>query len=79
MNSNVLQLGGLKSSHDMYKISQPITIMNHLTEVPCGVCPLIHRCFEGGDISPNNCSYYTKWLELAVEDTAVATAIDMSW
>ena len=62
------------STQDKYKLSKSINTMDHLTEIPCGVCPLINRCCEGGDVSPSNCEYYAKWLE-SIEDAPV----DMSW
>ncbi|GFR47134.1 hypothetical protein Agub_g8822 [Astrephomene gubernaculifera] len=34
-----------------------------LTDVPCGVCPVVGECQEGGVISPQTCVYYDKWLE----------------
>ena len=33
-----------------------------LSEVPCGSCPVFHDCCEGGQISPQNCQYFTEWL-----------------
>jgi DNA-directed RNA polymerase III subunit RPC6 len=33
------------------------------TSIPCGVCPVIDQCQEGGQISPQTCVYYQKWLE----------------
>lgn len=32
------------------------------SETPCGVCPVFHKCQEGGPISPERCDYYTQWL-----------------
>ncbi|KXZ56996.1 hypothetical protein GPECTOR_1g90 [Gonium pectorale] len=34
-----------------------------LTNVPCGVCPVMSECHDGGVISPQTCVYYDKWLE----------------
>ncbi|PNH06733.1 DNA-directed RNA polymerase III subunit RPC6 [Tetrabaena socialis] len=34
-----------------------------LTDVPCGVCPVVGECQDGGVISPQTCVYYDKWLE----------------
>jgi DNA-directed RNA polymerase III subunit RPC6 len=47
----------------MYKASKVVEPLNHFTQMPCGVCPVIDRCEEGGEISPATCAYYTKWLE----------------
>ena len=30
--------------------------------LPCGVCPVIGECVEGGKISPQTCLYYKHWL-----------------
>lgn len=34
-----------------------------LTSVPCGRCPVIDQCRDGGLISPQTCEYYQKWLD----------------
>lgn len=34
-----------------------------LTSLPCGRCPVIDQCRDGGPISPATCEYYQKWLE----------------
>ncbi|KAG6462254.1 hypothetical protein O3G_MSEX013153 [Manduca sexta] len=34
-----------------------------LVEVPCGVCPLIHKCSSQGLITPQDCNYITEWLD----------------
>eukprot|EP00878_Enallax_costatus_P015618 GHUV01016360.1.p1 GENE.GHUV01016360.1~~GHUV01016360.1.p1 ORF type:complete len:286 (+),score=79.01 GHUV01016360.1:781-1638(+) len=34
-----------------------------LTGIPCGVCPVMDQCHEGGQISPQTCIYYKSWLE----------------
>jgi DNA-directed RNA polymerase III subunit RPC6 len=33
------------------------------TALPCGVCPVMDQCREGGQISPQTCVYYQTWLE----------------
>ncbi|KAK1757811.1 DNA-directed RNA polymerase [Echria macrotheca] len=50
---------------------------NGLTEVPCGRCPVFELCGEGGPVSPSNCVYFVKWLDLedAVEGAAKPTLI----
>jgi DNA-directed RNA polymerase III subunit RPC6 len=47
-----------------YKVSKKITAPNHLTEMPCGVCPVVAQCREGGVISPSTCVYMNDWLSL---------------
>ncbi|VVC91530.1 unnamed protein product [Leptidea sinapis] len=34
-----------------------------LVQVPCGLCPLIHKCFSTGLITPKDCKYMSEWLE----------------
>lgn len=34
-----------------------------LVQVPCGVCPLIHKCCSTGLITPQQCKYMNEWLE----------------
>ena len=33
------------------------------TDIPCGVCPVFNECHEGGQVAPEKCDYYKKWLE----------------
>ncbi|KAH7444706.1 hypothetical protein KP509_02G089100 [Ceratopteris richardii] len=33
------------------------------TNIPCGVCPVLHECTEDGLISPKTCVYYQDWLK----------------
>ena len=40
-----------------YKPAKDFSSYNHLTETPCGVCPVISQCCEGGLISPSTCPY----------------------
>ena len=35
---------------------------NGLTEAPCGRCPVLDLCEEGGPVGPSNCPYFQKWL-----------------
>jgi len=37
--------------------------MNHMEEVPCGVCELQAGCRVGGAISPLHCEYMDSWLK----------------
>lgn len=34
-----------------------------LMSTPCGACPLVSRCREGGVVSPSTCVYMKEWLE----------------
>jgi DNA-directed RNA polymerase III subunit RPC6 len=52
----------------MYKISRNNTYMNHLTDTPCGICPVIRQCSDGGVISPTTCQYMSEWLKSSYKD-----------
>eukprot|EP00879_Flechtneria_rotunda_P027217 GHRR01029118.1.p1 GENE.GHRR01029118.1~~GHRR01029118.1.p1 ORF type:complete len:143 (-),score=24.35 GHRR01029118.1:334-762(-) len=41
----------------------PVPDTTALTSIPCGVCPVIDQCCEGGQVSPQACVYYQAWLE----------------
>jgi hypothetical protein len=65
VRSSVLMLTGHASSgQTMYKVAKNMNPPNYLTETPCGMCPVINQCCEGGIISPTNCVYITNWLAL---------------
>ncbi|KAI8469355.1 MAG: RNA polymerase Rpc34 [Monoraphidium minutum] len=34
-----------------------------LTSLPCGRCPVIDQCRDGGPISPATCEYFQRWLD----------------
>ena len=34
-----------------------------LTEMPCGHCPVLHLCQEGGVVSPEGCVYWSDWID----------------
>lgn len=34
-----------------------------LVQVPCGVCPLIHKCCSTGLVTPQDCVYMAEWLD----------------
>ena len=61
----------------LYRAALPTSAATSVTEVPCGVCPLVSQCREGGVISPASCEYMTKWLELA--DVPAGTTSELSW
>lgn len=53
-------------AHIYYRVAKPVTARNALTSFPCGICPVIAKCEEGGIISPSSCVYMAEWLR--VED-----------
>eukprot|EP00188_Purpureofilum_apyrenoidigerum_P005721 Plantae.Rhodophyta-Purpureofilum_apyrenoidigerum.ctg7768.p1 GENE.Plantae.Rhodophyta-Purpureofilum_apyrenoidigerum.ctg7768~~Plantae.Rhodophyta-Purpureofilum_apyrenoidigerum.ctg7768.p1 ORF type:complete len:292 (-),score=55.47 Plantae.Rhodophyta-Purpureofilum_apyrenoidigerum.ctg7768:358-1233(-) len=50
---------GAKAS---YYSPKPVPTLNSLTDVPCGVCPVLMHCHPNGDISPETCKYFEQWL-----------------
>lgn len=50
------------SSLSMYRIINATISSTGLMRIPCGRCPLIMECKEGGIISPSTCVYMDEWL-----------------
>lgn len=62
--------GGLGSSSrdsdgvvNLYRAVEPLVQSAGLMRMPCGTCPVIHNCYEGGAVSPSTCQYFKKWLD----------------
>jgi DNA-directed RNA polymerase III subunit RPC6 len=51
-----------------YRVAKRFNPPNHLTEMPCGVCPVVGQCREGGVISPTTCAYMNDWLALNYQE-----------
>lgn len=47
----------------LIKLSRQPHGSNHLTEVPCGKCPVYDACGDVGDITPVSCPYFQRWLD----------------
>jgi DNA-directed RNA polymerase III subunit RPC6 len=45
-----------------YKLTKSSSRVNGLTQVPCGVCPVMKVCSDDGDINPTSCPYLASWL-----------------
>jgi DNA-directed RNA polymerase III subunit RPC6 len=58
----IAAMTGKATGKQMYKIAKPMVKTNYYTDIPCGVCPVVDRCFEGGVISPQSCVYMAEWL-----------------
>mmetsp|Transcript_3882 Transcript_3882/g.5337 ORF Transcript_3882/g.5337 Transcript_3882/m.5337 type:complete len:307 (+) Transcript_3882:18-938(+) len=71
VQSSVLLYTGYAATKKMFKVGKSMNPPDFLTEVPCGVCPIISQCSEGGVISPTSCRYLTHWLEMQPEDMYV--------
>lgn len=49
---------------DLYRIAaEEFPPTTALTSVPCGRCPVIDQCRDGGPISPQTCVYFQQWLK----------------
>mmetsp|Transcript_41328 Transcript_41328/g.67012 ORF Transcript_41328/g.67012 Transcript_41328/m.67012 type:complete len:290 (-) Transcript_41328:628-1497(-) len=49
-------------SQTLYKATRLGTVPNALASVPCGVCPVMNECSDGGIVSPQTCVYFDDWL-----------------
>ncbi|XP_022251985.1 DNA-directed RNA polymerase III subunit RPC6-like isoform X2 [Limulus polyphemus] len=47
----------------LYRAVEPLIESTGLMRLPCGVCPVMEECQEGGAISPSNCLYMKQWLD----------------
>ncbi len=70
VQSSVLLITGYGTHKKMYKASKSLRTPHHLTDTPCGVCPVMSQCCEGGIVSPAGCPYMTAWLDSQMEGTA---------
>lgn len=67
-NSVLAMTGHNRSGLIMYKASKQARLKNNYTSIPCGICPVVSQCCEGGIISPSTCEYMTHWLSISPED-----------
>jgi DNA-directed RNA polymerase III subunit RPC6 len=51
------------AGEQMIKLARQPHAHNHLTEVPCGKCPVYDACGDVGDITPVTCPYFQRWLD----------------
>mmetsp|Transcript_914 Transcript_914/g.2036 ORF Transcript_914/g.2036 Transcript_914/m.2036 type:complete len:303 (-) Transcript_914:24-932(-) len=63
IQSSVLLMSGYATGKRVYKVSKMIETQDYLTAAPCGVCPVMAQCCDGGVISPVTCPYLTDWLD----------------
>uniref|UniRef100_L7M8G7 DNA-directed RNA polymerase III subunit RPC6 n=1 Tax=Rhipicephalus pulchellus TaxID=72859 RepID=L7M8G7_RHIPC len=47
---------------NLYRAVEPLIDSTGLMRIPCGTCPVINNCYEGGAVSPSTCQYFKKWL-----------------
>lgn len=55
--------GGGVSQKKLFKSVKSMLPVTGLMKVPCGVCPVVHDCHDGGEISPSKCIYMKEWLD----------------
>ncbi|XP_052765997.1 DNA-directed RNA polymerase III subunit RPC6-like [Mya arenaria] len=48
----------------LYRSVKPLIQSTGLMRMPCGSCPVIKNCHEGGVVSPTTCVYMKEWLTL---------------
>ncbi|RWS04479.1 DNA-directed RNA polymerase III subunit RPC6-like protein [Dinothrombium tinctorium] len=51
------------STVKMYRAIKPLVKSTGLMRMPCGLCPVMKDCREGGVISPSKCIYFKEWFE----------------
>jgi len=47
----------------LYRAVKPLFPSAGISRCPCGVCPLIKKCGDVGDVTPLKCHYFKDWLE----------------
>lgn len=58
-----VRVGNDHVQKNAYRAIEPPVRDTGLVRTPCGVCPVMHDCHEGGDISPSTCIYFNDWYE----------------
>lgn len=48
----------------LYRAVNPLIQSTGLMRMPCGSCPVFHKCYEGGAVSPITCLYMKDWLQM---------------
>ena len=47
----------------LYRAVKPLFPSAGISRCPCGVCPLIKKCGDVGDVTPLKCQYFRDWLD----------------
>lgn len=47
----------------LYRVAKPVLTDTGFNRIPCGICPVINHCCDGGAISPVTCIYMKDWLK----------------
>lgn len=48
----------------LYRAIEPLVKSTGSLRMPCGLCPVIHDCQEGGVICPSKCVYLKEWFDM---------------
>lgn len=59
---------GSDGPQKFFKVSKSAAHVNHLTDTPCGMCPVASKCSDEGIISPKTCVYLSCWLSMATDE-----------
>ncbi|CAK8692487.1 DNA-directed RNA polymerase III subunit RPC6-like [Clavelina lepadiformis] len=46
-----------------FRYIKPLLEPTNFTRTPCGICPVFHRCYPTGEISPQTCVYLEEWMD----------------
>lgn len=58
-----------------YKKAKNFKAEEHLSMLPCGICPVASQCHEDGEISPATCLYLPEWVTIDYR----ATPMELEW
>ncbi|CAN7999862.1 unnamed protein product, partial [Ixodes hexagonus] len=53
---------------NLYRAVEPLVESAGIMRMPCGTCPVIQNCYEGGAVSPATCQYFKKWLDMDFDE-----------
>lgn len=53
---------------NLYRAVEPLVESTGIMRMPCGTCPVIQNCYEGGVVSPSTCQYFKKWLDMDFDE-----------
>lgn len=68
VQASMLLVTGYAAAKKVYKAAKPMHPPAALTASPCGLCPVVAHCSDGGAISPASCEYMSQWLDVAGGD-----------
>ncbi len=54
---------GNASQKKLFRGIKPMIPVTGFMRLPCGVCPVVTDCHDGGEISPSKCIYMKEWLD----------------